>query len=195
MLNFPNAPIDGELSQQPNGVTYEWQAAKTRWITPIALGQESAAGVVVQDVLSTLDQYKQGTGVVVSSNDTLPTADEGVDIPELAIAITPKFANSKLIMTIQGTNSNSALAAGNVLFVVKDGAGGAILSASCNTPVANYMAHIGMQGQVDAEDTVARTYNVRIGANVGTWSLNGNGLNRLYGGSMVTSFRITEIRQ
>jgi hypothetical protein len=37
MLNFPNAPVDGEISTQDNGVTYQWQASKTRWITPIAL--------------------------------------------------------------------------------------------------------------------------------------------------------------
>jgi microcystin-dependent protein len=33
MLDFPNNPADGERSIQPNGVTYEWQAAKERWIS------------------------------------------------------------------------------------------------------------------------------------------------------------------
>ena len=41
-LNFPNAPVDGELSTQPNGVTYEWDAAKTRWLSTGSQGQIQA---------------------------------------------------------------------------------------------------------------------------------------------------------
>ena len=31
MLDFPDSPTDGQVSQQPNGVTYVYNAAKTRW--------------------------------------------------------------------------------------------------------------------------------------------------------------------
>lgn len=31
MLNFPNAPNDGDFSAQPNGVTYQWDATLERW--------------------------------------------------------------------------------------------------------------------------------------------------------------------
>ena len=41
-LNFPNAPVDGELSTQPNGVTYEWDSAKTRWLSTGSQGQIQA---------------------------------------------------------------------------------------------------------------------------------------------------------
>ena len=38
-LNFPDSPVDGETTTQPNGVTYRWSAAKTRWdasLVPVA---------------------------------------------------------------------------------------------------------------------------------------------------------------
>jgi len=31
MLDFPDSPVDGQASAQPNGLTYYWSAAKTRW--------------------------------------------------------------------------------------------------------------------------------------------------------------------
>jgi len=30
-MNFPDSPVDGEQSQQSNGVLYKWNASKTRW--------------------------------------------------------------------------------------------------------------------------------------------------------------------
>jgi len=35
-LEFPAAPIDGEIHLASNNVAYQWEAAKTKWITRLA---------------------------------------------------------------------------------------------------------------------------------------------------------------
>ena len=61
-LEFPNNPADGELSTQPNGVTYEWDAAKTRWLSVISGGGSIVAGTVVQVHNFQTSDWSQGSG-------------------------------------------------------------------------------------------------------------------------------------
>jgi len=46
MLNFPNAPVDGDLSSQPNGVTYQWSATNERWTSVGSLDGNNAVVAV-----------------------------------------------------------------------------------------------------------------------------------------------------
>jgi len=57
MLNFPNSPNDGDQSQQPNGVTYQWNAADTRWEAVLGAGGASviSTGMVAAFAVGAVD--------------------------------------------------------------------------------------------------------------------------------------------
>jgi hypothetical protein len=191
MLNFPNAPIDGELSQQPNGVIYEWQAAKTRWITPIALDPESAAGVVVQ-----VQEFQRGDVVVCAAmpyTDSIPQITDGTEC--LSVGITPKFATSLLRIDCTGFfSTNDGLFCTGAIF--KDSTADAIAAVAFYC-LSNEAQVVSVTHFIAAGSTAAQVFSARFGPNVaaGLW-LNADGAGtRLYGGVASANITITEIRQ
>lgn len=91
-LDFPNAPSNGDISLQDNGVTYQWEAAKERWNSITSADGKVVAGTVVQVV-----EIVQSVGALSTSNN-IPADNTPPQITEgglaLSLSITPKFADS-----------------------------------------------------------------------------------------------------
>ena len=97
-LDFPNSPNDGDTVQQPNGVTYVWEAALTRWNVFSTAGQKIDTTVVQVKTVTITDRQTGST--VVPIDDTIPQFNEGDAIVGLAIDFTPKFADSLLLLRL-----------------------------------------------------------------------------------------------
>jgi hypothetical protein len=194
MLNFPNAPIDGELSQQPNGVTYEWQAAKTRWITPIALGQESAAGVVVQTVLADIGTVVACPTQMVYDN-TIPQITEGDEV--VSVSFTPKYASSKLIVSAIIAGGAAQTAGSTCVIALFDGSADAFASGGLSEPSAQFLHQLTCRGSLMAGTTAPRTISMRAGnSSAEVYFVNGGVPgNQVGGGSCLSGILITEIAQ
>jgi hypothetical protein len=195
MLNFPNAPIDGELSTQDNGVTYQWQASKTRWITPIALGNAIVAGTVVQVQNQQYDAAATG-GTQMPADGTIPQITEGDQF--MALTFTPKFANSKLRIDVQMFGGHTVINAQKSFAIFRDGAADAIGATYIGISGAvNWISNGSTTLFVDALDTVPIEFTVNGGASsssAGTFTFNGTNGNTSYGAIPTASITITEIQ-
>jgi hypothetical protein len=192
MLNFPNAPVDGELSTQDNGVTYQWQAAKTRWVTPIALGQALVAGTVVQEVEVFDGIRTEPPAVAIPLDDTIPQISEGSEL--FSLAITPKFANSVLQIDVVCNLSSGATGALQVA-MFRDSIADSIGAVTVDNQT-NVMNTATFSAFVNANSVSNTVFSIRAGTDgAASVRFNGIGSGQFFGGVMASSITITEIAQ
>ena len=63
MIDFPNAPADGQIFSAPNGVIYRYSAANTAWLTqsqPQALGGQIIRDITLAAPAPTIDLFNLG---------------------------------------------------------------------------------------------------------------------------------------
>jgi hypothetical protein len=150
-----------------------------------------AHGVAQRSFVSSATYATCATDLPV--DNTIPTDSEGDQVLTSG-AFTPKAATSTLMITVDlhvGATSAGTVAA--ALYVAGTTNAISYVSGVCggSTSTANLIIRF----SVSAASTAARTYNVRLGPDVGgpaSARLNGDGTSRLGGGVQISSIEIVE---
>lgn len=153
-----------------------------------------AAGAMVQLVATTSAALVTGTTVVPNDN-TIPQNTEGVEIPALDTAITPKSATNKLVIEAIINVANSATNQNIIAALFKDTDADAFaVAAETHTVGAEYVT-MRVKAIVTAGSTTARTYKARVGGSAaGTTTINGQAGAATMGGVLLSSLTVTEIK-
>lgn len=150
-----------------------------------------AAGAVVQVVNTTVSAVATTT-TVLPADDTVPQSAEGGEF--MTLAITPKSATNKLKIEVVIFGSHSVATGDWSAALFKDADAGA-LAAAMDRVDAVGVRQIAFTAYVTAGSTSAMTFKVRAGgAAAGTFTFNGTGGARRFGGVMASSITITEIK-
>lgn len=136
------------------------------------------------------------TGAVSSGTTILPFDDTIPQITEgdqyMSLPFTPVNAASTLEIDVFVFGSHSAIGY-LVAALFQDAIANALSVGSFYAANAGGLYGISFKVVVSAASTAARTYRVRAGASVaGTFTFNGNGLARYYGGALPSSITIKE---
>ena len=193
MLNFPNAPANGEQSTQDNGVTYEWDSTLTRWTSVTSLGKGLVAGTVVGYAQDENDAHI-ATALTIPADFSIPQISEGFEF--LSVAYTPKFANSLLIVEMTGMISAVNLQALVCLAIFDSVSGTDAIVASGDSIAAASALQMGSVriANYAPGNTTPRVFSARIGANVGNSIINGSPSGDFYGRATKCTLTVTEIQ-
>lgn len=165
-----------------------WLQSLTGWITAAMMD----AGAVIQSVSSEYSAVATGT-TVMPFDDTIPQNTEGDQF--MSVSITPKFANSKLIVFISAWHSHSAANAQAGVALFRDSTANAIACGEIYENTATAVNMVSFSKEVAAGSTAATTFKVRIGSqNAGTTTFNGQSGQRRYGGITISSIRVLEVK-
>jgi hypothetical protein len=192
---FKSTCISARTLKTPMAVTDELlinDSGTLKKVTGSALSDIAIPiGAVVQTIIGTASGYGN-IATVIPADDTLPQITEGTVV--VNSSITPRYANSRIIIRVSGQISGSAALVG-VIAVFRDTAGAnAIVSRACNVTAVNMMVSFNIIA-TDLPATVSTiVYSVRMGPGSGTLYINGNSTTRLLGGSSITALEIQEVR-
>jgi hypothetical protein len=142
-------------------------------------------------VITTVTAFTTAAGTI-PYDDTIPQIGEGTQILSAAITPTRSDSNIRIQVDFSFDCGTTASALCDALF--QDSTANAIMSAGSSNSNADRMQTISIDYTVAAGSTSARTYTVRIGAASGSSYTNGDENGRKYGGTMVTSIRVTELK-
>jgi len=152
----------------------------------------AAAKKVFQTVHASTSAVATGTTVMVD-DDTIPQNTEGNEV--LTLAITPTSASNRLLITANIFHSAALTACNIITALFQDTTANALAAVAqekpndANAPFLTTLTHVMVAGT-----TSATTFKIRAGANGGgTWTLNGWGGARRFGGVASTTLTITEI--
>lgn len=188
VLNTGNETISGikTFSSFPitpsSAPTSNYQVANKKYVD-----DSISSGKVIQQV-----RYQTGSAisctVAIPADDTIPQNTEGTEV--MTLAITPTSSSSVLVIEVVVIGQNSA--AQNVVSALfQDSTANALACSYCASP-ANYNENHCFKHYMTAGTTSSTTFKVRVGANSGTYTFNGYGGSRLYGGVLSSSITITE---
>jgi hypothetical protein len=148
-------------------------------------------GGVVQ---TSYGEYTANTNLtaVIPFDDTIPQNTEGTEI--LAVAITPKFSTSRVLVRFEGEFSASASLWG-VAALFRDAAANALSGQFIWTPLASTGHMISLSAFDSPASTSALTYRIRVGpSTAGTIRFNGTNTGRILGGVARTTLTLQEIK-
>lgn len=125
-------------------------------------------------------------------DDTIPQNTEGTEV--LSVTITPRSSSSKMRITVNILGSMDVATATYCAALFRDSVADALAAswatASFNTGPANTsFSYTYAHGS-----SVAMTFKVRVGVSSNTFTLNGSGGVRLFGGVMGSSITVEEIQ-
>ena len=130
---------------------------------------------------------------VMADDDTIPQNTEGNEV--LTATITPVSATNRLFITANVFHSAALTACNIITALFQDTTANALAAVAqekpndANAPFLTTLTH-----EMAAGTTSATTFKIRAGANGGgTWTLNGWGAARRFGGVASTTLTITEI--
>lgn len=129
-------------------------------------------------------------------DDTIPQITEGDEFMTLAIA--PLNVNNKLEIkvTVTGAISTAASYGGYVVALFQDATANALAAMFCATAAFNTIqGTITFSYVMTAATTSTTTFRVRCGVPTGTFTFNGQGGTRTFGGASVSSIQVTEYTQ
>ena len=158
---------------------------------PISTSATFPAGHVIQHVYNQTGAVATGT-TIFSEDDTIPQITEGHEF--LTQAITPKQSTSTISIEVHIFYSQSTgTRSGCGLF--KDSNADALAFTSNYIGGATSMGNMQVFYAETSGNTTARTYRVRCGLiqSSGTFTLNGQGGARKFGGAALSTIRIMEI--
>lgn len=128
---------------------------------------------------------------VIPNDDTIPQSGEGNEY--MTLAITPKSATSRLVITVTINVASSAAVNAMVAALFQDSTAGALAAAWATTDRANTVACITFTHVMTSGTTSATTFKVRAGGvAAGTTTFNGATGTRRFGGVMASSIVIRE---
>lgn len=148
-------------------------------------------GFVVQVVNFNDGEVNTGSTVILQ-DDNIPQITNGDEF--MTLAITPKSTTNKLKIEVLFHGSNSA---GGVktLALFQDTTPGALAtSVDDNGTQNNNLDQVALTHFMTAGTVISTTFRVRAGGTSGTITFNGESGSRLYGGNLVSSITITEIK-
>lgn len=161
---------------------------------------ESAANeskkILAKNVRSLVQQVDTIAGGVATGSttipfdDTIPQSNEGVEY--MTRTITPKAIDNRLIImvTAQGGPSHDAILA---VALFQDDVAGA-LAVGASQGLGGKFMDVSFTHVMDAGTTSEIDFKVNIGMNAaGTYTFNGNGGARSYGGVLASSITILEV--
>jgi sulfate adenylyltransferase subunit 1 (EFTu-like GTPase family) len=158
-------------------------------------GARVSAGDVVQTQVAS-DTTSSSTTGTIAIDGTIPQNTEGGEI--ITLAFTPKFASSKLRITLSTSVGNISTAITSAALFQNDDADALRATILVNhTSSSNNNEQCSVTWILDATNTTARTYKVRIGGESGTTYFNRSEAQAApFGaGRMETSLVIEEIAQ
>jgi hypothetical protein len=132
------------------------------------------------------------TGTTVfPEDDTIPQNTEGDEY--MTLAITPKSATSRLLITAQVFGSHSTSTRWGIgLFKDSDANALSFVSVFTKDPTSMNSAYI--EHSLISGSTSAQTFKIRVGGlSAGTFTFNGQTGARKFGGTILSSIHITEI--
>lgn len=145
----------------------------------------------------TVQSVGNATGAVATTTTTIPEDDTIPQIGEggefMTQAIVPSSAAN--VLRIRGAVNGSLSAGTNLVAAVfQDATAGALVAAAFVNPVNGDYQTIHVEHQMLAATTVSTTFRVRAGPNTaGTFTFNGTGAGRIFGGVFNSYLSITEI--
>lgn len=131
------------------------------------------------------------TTATIPVDDTLPQNTEGVEL--LTANITPTSASNRLRIRAQVNAANS----GNNKFLAAlfAGAGVDAVSAMADTfRSGNTLQQYTIEHEMAAGTTSAVTVALRVGTNIGTLTINGESGSRIFGGALISSLTVDEVK-
>ena len=191
----PPTPTDGQLwfySDASIGggqlyIYYNDLFGSPQWV-PASPGVGS--GAVVQTVNYQTGAVATGT-TVVPFDDTIPQIGEGNEY--MTVAVTPRSATSKLVISVVAVLSSSVT--GNIVVALfQDSTANALSAVMSSNDTATRPEAIPLTHTMTSGTTSTTTFRVRAGnINAGTTTFNGSGGTRLLGGVMSSSIVIQEV--
>lgn len=156
-----------------------------------AAGQK-LVGDVVQMVHASTGAVATGT-TTIPLDDTIPQITEGTEF--LTAAITPTNASNILQIDVVLSLSNSAGAGTMIAALFRDATANALACGAQVQANSGVLTQVRITHRVTAGSTAATTFRVRAGfSTAATVTLNGALGARLFGGVIVSSITITELR-
>lgn len=148
-------------------------------------------GKLLQTVSVETGAVATGGTIQIPLTDAIPMNTQGDQY--LSLAITPQSATSKLIIEAV-VNGSTSVAATVTVALFQDAAVNALAAVSQGQQTASVPATISLRHVMTSGTTSATTFRVRIGMHVpGTYTFNGIGGGRVFGGVMASSIVITEV--
>jgi hypothetical protein len=150
-----------------------------------------ATGVPVQIVSTNYSTAATGT-TLIPYDDTIPQITEGTEF--MTQAITPKSATNRLLIevTMWGTSSVSNTIA---CALFQDATANALAATGQYILTATATGNVKLTHDMVAGTTSSTTFRVRGGSeNAGTFTFNGAGGTRRYGGVTLSNIKITEYK-
>lgn len=149
-------------------------------------------GGVAQIVNTETGAVATGTTVMNGNADTIPANTTGDQY--MSLSITPKNANSTLIIDIVWNGTNSSAGGTITAALFQDATVNALAAVNADERAAGALSNICFKHKMAAGTTAATTFKVRVGsAGAGTTTFNGAASARLLGGVYASSITITEI--
>lgn len=131
------------------------------------------------------------TSAVIPIDDTLPQSTEGTEL--LTAAITATSASSRLRVMAQVHAASS----GNeriVMSLFAAGGADAVAAMSDTFRSTNALQQYTLEHEIAAGTTSPQTVSLRVGTNSGTLTINGQSGARIFGGALVSSLTVEEIK-
>lgn len=186
--------LDPDLTELIDGAaTVALAAGESGFVAGTGTAWRTVGKTAAQKILQVVhfDTGALATGTTtIPGDDTIPQQTEGDQY--MSLAITPKAADStlRIDVTFNFSCSGSAIAAAPLF---RDAVADAIGTGFVVT-AADQSTRISFSDIVSSGSTAATTFKVRAGTNTATTiTFNGRSAARLYGGSVASSIRITEI--
>jgi hypothetical protein len=153
------------------------------------------ASITAPVVVQVLEASPIATVVTCSTtmpkDDTIPQNTEGTEV--ITLAVTPTSATNRLRIEFDGTGSASGASFVSVA-MFQDTTANA-LAAACEYDASAANKILRLSYEMAAGTTSATTFKIRVGANAGTFYVNGDSAgNRVFGGVSAARLRITEIK-
>lgn len=169
-------------------------AYNTKSGSPLA-AQSLPSGTVVQVVNTNYTSYASLGSTVIPQDDSKPQNTEGNAISSLDTAITPSSSSNKLLITAVCYLSNSSNAIPSCLALFQDSTADALATSLFLGSQVSSICVV-LKWYMTAGTTSATTFKLRAGGASGTYHINGtsDGGARLYGGTLVSSLTIEEIK-
>jgi hypothetical protein len=183
------ANVKGTLNLQPFGGTVN--IPTLTGTTATFSGTVFAPGAQIQMVSVETGAVATGT-TVIPFDDTIPQITEGDQY--MTLAITPKSATSKLVISVNAVLSNSVAAVvAGALF--QDSTANALAATFGDlTAVGQSYMSLAFTHVMTSGTTSPTTFRFRAGLHVaGTTTFNGQGGNRKFGGVLASSIVIREV--
>ena len=166
---------------------FEAKTTSTFRVSVIAHGDSTSTGFMIQRVNTQPGSSATGT-TGIPYDDTIPQNTEGNEFMTLAITPTSATTRLKIDVVLFGA-SNSTNWTTMALF--QDSTADALAAVSC-LPSANWTDCLSFSHTMTSGTTSETTFKVRASGTSGTFTFNGSGGTRKYGGVAASSITITE---